>query len=157
MTRKVWITGLALVVVGVLAMVLLARPPMVRRMTPVDELGYVLLGLVPAVGLVCATVGAVMVALAVAAGIVDRPLPTEHPRPLLLTGLGVVVLAEVVSVAVGLVAGSGTSMTLLLTTSHLGGILQLVGSALLALWLSGRLVTPAPARRSRPLTQTAGT
>lgn len=154
MTRKVWITGLVLVGVGILAVVLLARPPMVQRMTPMDDLVRALLGLVPVVGSVCATVGAVMIALVVAARIVDRPLPTDHPMSLLLAGLGVVVLGAVISVGVGLFAMSGTPLTLLLTVAHLGRILELVGSVLLALWLAGRLVAPAP-RRSRPLRHTA--
>lgn len=149
MTRKVWITGLALVVVGVLAMVVLARPPMVPRVTPMDQLALVLLGLVPVLGLVCATVGAVMLALALAGSLLGRPLVTGHRShlhlPLLLAGLGAVVLAEVVGAVVSVVLMSGPPLSLILAVSHVGGVLQMAGSALLAIWLTGRLsASPAP-------------
>lgn len=143
MSRKVWVTGLVLVVVGVAAMVLVARPPLVPRLTPMDELAYVLLGLVPAVGLVCATVGAVMLALALTGSLLGRPVVTASPAPLALVGLGAVVAAEVVGAVVGFLASSWP-MTPVLLLSHAGGILQMVGSALLALWLTGRL-SGAPA------------
>lgn len=142
MSRKVWVTGLGLVVVGVAAGVLLARPPMIPRVTPMDELTYVLLGMVPTVGLVCATVGAVMLALALTANLLGRPLVTTAPAPLALAGLGAVVLAQVVNVLVGLLAMSWP-MTALLVVSHVAGVLQMAGSALLALWLTGRLIDAA--------------
>lgn len=155
MARKVWLTGLGLVVVGVLLVVLLGRPPLTPRLTPLDELTFVLLGLVPVLGLVCATVGSVMLGLAAAARIADRPLPSAYPASLLVAGLGAVALAEVVRAVTGVLVDPGLPVAVLVALSHVGGVLQMIGAAMVAVWLTGRLSDPGSARPAQPLARSA--
>lgn len=155
MTRRVWISGFVLVVVGVLAMVLFVFPPLFPRTTPLDELTYYLLGLVPLLGVTLMTGGAVMLALAAAAGLTGRPLVVGHSTPLLLAGIGAVVLAAIISAVLGSLMMSGAPAVVGMVLSHTGGVLQMVGSALLACWLTGRLIDPSSSPVAPPLAPAA--
>jgi hypothetical protein len=98
-----------------------------------------------------------MLALAVAIRYTGHPPVRGYPVVLLMTGLGAVVLAEIVRAALGLVLGdalaSGPSVAVLMGLAHLGGVLQMAGAALLALWLTGRIAAvPSAATREVRLT-----
>ena len=101
---------------------------------------------------------AVMLALAVAIRYTGHPPVRGYPVVLLMTGLGAVVLAEIVrAVLGGLVLGdalgSGPSVPVLMGVAHLGGVLQMAGATLLALWLTGRITAvPSAATRDVRLT-----
>lgn len=160
MGRRVALVGAGLAVAGSLLMVGTARGPGLGLGgvgTPLEQLGAVLLGLLATLGLLVATMGAVMLALAVAIRYTGHPPVRGYPVVLLMTGLGAVVLAEIVRAALGLVLGdalaSGPSVAVLMGLAHLGGVLQMAGAALLALWLTGRIAAvPSAATREVRLT-----
>lgn len=154
MGRRVALVGSGLAVAGIVVMVVTARSDggFGGGGTPLQELGAVLLGLLTTLGLLVATVGAVMLALAVTIRYAGHPPVRGYPVALLMTGLGAIVLAEVLRAALSLVLGdsvrSGAMVWVVMGLAHLGGVLQMAGAALLALWLTGRL-TAVPSAAGR--------
>lgn len=148
MGRKVAITGVALVAVGIVLLLWGQPAPQVNVTNPIDRAANLLLELVPVVGAMAATVGGIMLGLAVVMTVAGLPTPSTNPPALLWLALGAVALASVVEVVMSL-SLSGEQSTGLLFIAHATAVLRTIGAALLAWWLTARMThAEAPAPRS---------
>lgn len=141
MGRKVASIGAALAAAGTLILLWVQPAPQVPVTVPIDRLINVLLSLLPLAGMLCASIGGIVLALAVVARVAGRaPLWGSSPT-LLWLGLVAVVLASLVEVGMTSALLNSSQVTALLVVTHGAGVLRILGATLLACWLTARITS----------------
>lgn len=151
MGRKVALIGVALAAAGIFLLLWAQPAPQVSATLPIHRLTNVVLSFLPLAGALSASVGGIMIALAVVATVTGRLPVRGNPPALVWLGLAAVVMASVVEVGVMSVILTNPQPTGLLVVSHGTGVLRTTGAALLAWWLTAQITRsrPSGARRRR--------
>lgn len=139
MGRKVALVGVALATVGILILLWAQPAPQVSATVPIDRLVNVVLSFLPLTGAMCASVGGLMIGLAIVAMITGHLPVRGNPPALLWLGLAAVVLASVIEVGLMGVLLDGAPPSGLLAVLHATGVVRTIGAALLAWWLTAQL------------------
>lgn len=139
MGRNVAPVGVALATAGTVILVRAQPPPQVSATVPIDRLVNAVLSFLPLVGAMCASVGGIMIALAIVAAVAGRLPAWGHPSALLWLGLAATALAVVVEEGVMSLVLDSAQPTGLLAVAHGAGVLRTTGAALLACWLTARI------------------
>lgn len=147
MARRVAVVGLALAVLGSLLMVWGQPPLRVARTVPVDYLSNFVLALLPIVGRLLASVGAVTIAFAVLINVTGRSPVTVRSRLLLVAGFALVLVAMLAEAGLVSYFMNVDRIRMMLAVVSVTALAQAVGAALLSLWLTGLLTAHVPLAR----------
>ncbi|SOC51085.1 hypothetical protein [Ornithinimicrobium cerasi] len=147
MARTVAVVGLALAVLGSLLMVWGQPPLRVAPTVPVDYLSNFVLALLPMVGRLLASVGAVTIAFAVLIKVTGRSPITVGSKLLFVAGLALVLVAMLAEAGLVSYFMNVDRIRMMLAVVSVTALAQAVGAALLSLWLTGLLTTQLPLAR----------
>ncbi len=122
-------------------------PARVAPTVPVDYLGNIALALLPMVGRLLASVGAVTIAFAVLIKVSGRSPVTVPSRSLLVAGSVLVLVAMLLDAGLVSYFMNVDRIRLMLAVVSLTALAHAAGAALLSLWLTGLLTTQVPLAR----------
>lgn len=124
------------------------QPPLrVGPTVPVDYLSNIALALLPMVGRLLASVGAVTIAFAVLIKITGRSPVTVRSRLLLVAGFALALVATLLEAGLVSYFMNVDRMRMMLAVVSLTALAHAVGAALLSLWLTALLTAQVPLAR----------